>query len=143
MARPSDKSDNKKKMLEALGESKGIVTTACKNIPMSPDTHYRWLKEDEVYAEAVKMVQESCIDFVESKLLEKINGVQGINYDKDGNPVPYDVVPSDTAIIFYLKTKAKHRGYIERQEITGKDGEPINKVEIGFADGEDASPQAE
>ena len=28
-------------------------------------------------------------------------------------------------MIFFLKTKAKHRGYIERQEITGKDGDNL------------------
>jgi hypothetical protein len=27
-----------------------------------------------------------------------------------------------TAIIFYLKTQAKDRGYVERQELTGADG---------------------
>ena len=30
-----------------------------------------------------------------------------------------------TAIIFFLKTKAKHRGYVERHEYTGKDGKDI------------------
>lgn len=30
------------------------------------------------------------------------------------------------AIEFYLKTKAKRRGYIERQEITGADGADMN-----------------
>jgi len=31
--------------------------------------------------------------------------------------------------IFYLKTKGKNRGYVERQEITGADGMPT-KFEI-------------
>ena len=36
---------------------------------------------------------------------------------KDGN------VPT---ILFYLKCKGKNRGYVERQEITGQDGQPIS-----------------
>jgi hypothetical protein len=35
-----------------------------------------------------------------------------------------------TGIIFYLKTKHKHRGYIERKEITGKDGVPLKSGPI-------------
>ena len=29
------------------------------------------------------------------------------------------------AVCFYLKCKGKQRGYVERQEVTGKDGAPI------------------
>jgi len=29
------------------------------------------------------------------------------------------------AVCFYLKCKGKHRGYVERSEITGADGKPI------------------
>jgi len=103
---------NKKKILEALENCQGIVTTACKSANMPRSTYYLWLKEDEEFAESVAEIQEVALDFVESKLMEKINGIKV----QVGENV-YDNPPSDTAIIFYLKTKGKKRGYIERQEI--------------------------
>lgn len=40
-----------------------------------------------------------------------------------------------TAAMFYLKCKAKDRGYIERQEITGKNGGPIEShIQVGVDD---------
>jgi hypothetical protein len=101
---------NKKAMIEALEKSLGIVTTACKAVGISRETHYRWTREDEAYKEAAQSIADIALDFAESQLHKRI---------KDG---------SDAAVIFYLKTKGKKRGYIERQEITGADDGPINIV---------------
>ena len=90
----------KKAMVEALEKSLGVVTTAAKQAGISRDTHYRWLKEDEEYKAQVEELSEVALDFAESQLFKQI---------KDGNT---------TATIFFLKTKGKHRGYIERQEHT-------------------------
>lgn len=93
------KSDTKKRVLiNAMEKSMGIVTQACKLADISRETHYRWMKEDEVYSETIKAVSEQAKDFVESKLYKQI---------EKGN------VPS---IIFYMKTKCKDRGYVERTE---------------------------
>lgn len=97
----------KKAMLEALEKSLGVVTTAARSIGIERTTHYKWRKDDPEYSEAVKDIEEMAIDFVESHLHQLI--AQG-----------------DTAsTIFYLKTKGKKRGYVERQEITGEEGQPI------------------
>jgi len=98
---------NKKGMIDALTKSLGIVSHACTAVGISRETHYRWMRDDEEYKEAVDLIGDMVIDFAESKLHSLI--------DKG------DVAST----IFYLKTKGKKRGYIERQEITGNEGQPI------------------
>lgn len=122
-----DKTDNNKKaVIEALQDCHGIVTDACKKTGVARSTFYQWLNEDADFKAAVEEAQEQAIDFVEGKLFQKINGVKIGKLDDEGELNVYEQPPSDTAIIFYLKTKAKKRGYIERQELTGADGGPIN-----------------
>jgi hypothetical protein len=89
----------KGQMLEALEKSLGIVTTATKAAGISRETHYRWMKEDPEYKEKVDSIGDIALDFAESQLHKQI---------REGN---------STATIFFLKTKGKNRGYIERQEV--------------------------
>ena len=97
----------KKAMLAALEKSLGVVTTAARQVGIERTTHYNWLKEDEEYKRAVESLDDVALDFAESKLHSLIQN-------------------EDTAAtIFYLKTKGKKRGYIERQEVTGSEGAPI------------------
>ena len=106
------KSDiNKKAMISALEKSLGVVTSACKNVGISRETHYKWLREDEAYKDAVDDLENVALDFAESQLHKQISG---------GNP---------TSTIFYLKTKGKRRGYVERQEIQHDGGDGL-RIEI-------------
>lgn len=110
----------KSKILEALEASNGIVTTACKSVDCPRSTYYNYYNTDPEFKAAVDEIQEVAIDFVESKLMEKINGVKiggKIHSDDEEERPVYDLPPSDTAIIFYLKTKGKKRGYVERTEV--------------------------
>ena len=86
-------------LLEALEKSLGVVTTACKQAGITRRTYYDWIAKDKAFKNAVDDIGNVALDFAESKLHSLI---------RDENP---------TAIIFYLKTKGKKRGYIERQEI--------------------------
>lgn len=91
--------ERKKAVIEALQKSLGIVATACQKVGVSRKQFYEWLKADKEFADAVTEIEDTALDFVESKLLENINN-------------------SDTqSILFYLKTKGKRRGYTERTEI--------------------------
>ncbi len=103
----------KKALIEALEKSLGIVTTACKQVGIGRTTFYNYYNNDQEFKAQVDDIANMSLDFAESKLLEQI---------KDN---------STAATIFYLKTKGKKRGYVERQEITGADGTPSNvKIEI-------------
>ncbi len=89
---------HKKAMIEALEKSLGIVTTACKSVGIARQTHYEWMKEDNQYRLSVEDVADMAIDFAESQLHKQI---------KEGEV---------TSTIFYLKTKGKKRGFVERTE---------------------------
>ena len=86
-------------MIKALEKSLGVVTIACKEVDIARKTHYEWYNEDAEYRKAVDDLSDVALDFAESMLHKQIQ-------EKD-----------TTATIFYLKTKGKKRGYIERQEI--------------------------
>ena len=106
-----DKSRHIKKeaMLQALEKSLGVVTVACKQSDIPRSTYYKWLKEDQEFAKAVKEIENIALDFAESQLHSQM---------RDGNT---------SATIFYLKTKGKKRGYVERQELDVNNGEnPFN-----------------
>jgi hypothetical protein len=95
-------------MVEALEKALGIVTQACKVVGIARVTHYRWMKDDDEYRGAVENLGDVALDFAESKLHKLID---------QGNPA---------ATIFYLKTKGKNRGYIERQEIAVAEKKPLS-----------------
>lgn len=101
-----------------LFESKmGNKTEVALALNVTRQALYNWIEKDSDLKETIKQQEEANIDFVESKLFEKIQGIETIKTNTNGDEVYYSLPPSDTAIIFFLKTRAKHRGYIERQEI--------------------------
>ena len=92
----------KRRLLEALRKSLGVVTTACEKADVSRRVYYDWMKKDPKFRADVNDMNEVALDFAESQLFKNIqNG-------------------KEASTIFYLKTKGKKRGYIERQEIDGR-----------------------
>ena len=88
----------KKALIEALIKTLGVVTSACEIVNIDRTTFYRYYKEDLEFKNEVDDIQNIALDFAESKLHNLIN---------NENPA---------AVFFYLKTKGKQRGYIERHE---------------------------
>lgn len=110
----NDISLQKRNFLVAYGDTFGNVSEACRLTNISRNTFYRWQKEDEIFKNAIEEInpKESFKDFVELKAIKKLN-------------------EGDTAmIIFALKSKCKDRGWIERQEITGADGQNIGAFTV-------------
>jgi len=89
----------KESLLKALEQSLGVVTVACKKADIPRSTYYKWLNEDSKFAKQVNDIENVALDFAESQLHKQIA-------DK-----------STAATIFYLKTKGKKRGYIEKIEV--------------------------
>lgn len=109
---------NKKRVLDELEGQYGIVTTACRRANVGRTQFYHWVNTDPEFAAKVKDIKEQVIDFTENKLLKAI---------EEGNI---------TAILFYLKTQGKRRGYVEGQEVINYtpdkppvwlDGKPIKE----------------
>lgn len=122
---PYNTNTKKRTVLDMLKRSRGIVSSACESADISRVTFYEWVKTDPEFAAEVEEINESAIDFVESKLYQKINGVECATVTQKGETVVYEVPPSDTAIIFFLKTKAKKRGYVERTESVVMQEQPL------------------
>lgn len=103
----------KEQFLEILEKKMGIISQATKAMGIDRTTPYRWMREDEDFKDRVDEVQNVVLDFAEGRLYELV---------QDKNP---------TAVIFLLKTKGKNRGYVERTEITGMDGNGLDvRIEV-------------
>jgi len=99
---------SKAEIINALTEAEGYVAKAASIVGCCPSTVYDWRDRDDDVRNVWKSIREARHDNVEMKLHNAIE------------------LGNITAIIFYLKTQCKDRGYIERQEHTGKDGKDLN-----------------
>ena len=99
---------------DALIAAKGFVSVAARNLQCSDETVRNYMKRYAACRQAVIDAREAMIDYTEGKLYQNIQN-------------------NDTvSILFYLKTQAKHRGYVERTEVTGANG---NSIVISWDEG--------
>jgi transposase-like protein len=85
----------------------GNVSMVARTLNVDRTTVYNFMKKHPTVKAKLDEAREKMIDNVESKLYSKA---------LDGDT---------TAMIFFLKTQGKHRGYVERQEVTGAEGSHI------------------
>jgi hypothetical protein len=86
----------------AIQETRGLVTMAARHLGCTPDTVHNYAKRYPKVADALKAARYAMADVAELALYNAIIDQQA------------------WAVCFYLKTQAKDRGYIERQEISGQ-----------------------
>lgn len=89
---------NKAEFLKIYAKQLCNITKTCKAVGIDRITFYRWYENDAKFHQAVDDLENVRLDFAEDALNLKMQ--QG----------------DTTAIIFFLKTKGKHRGYVERVE---------------------------
>lgn len=104
--------------IAVLKESALNVAYMCTQLGMHRRSFYRWKEKDPEFARACEEIQEEIYDDAEYRLQKKIHE------DKD-----------TASLIFFLKTKCKHRGYIEKQEVEHTTGKRF-EVEITTINGE-------
>ena len=123
---PNSTEQHKKILLEALTASLGIVTTACKNAGVGRTTYYDWLRDDEAFKAAVDDIVEISLDFGETQLHKLMQGykehdtkvfINGDTKEPIIVPLVKHVGPDAAAVIFFLKTKGKGRGYTPSKAI--------------------------
>lgn len=93
---------------DGLKAAKGMVYVAAKQIGCTPETIYQRLKRSPELATLHESLHGEIGDIAELRLYKAI---------QDGE---------HWAITFYLRTKGRHRGYVERNEISGPDGGAID-----------------
>tara|TARA_B100001113_G_C20552158_1_gene380888 strand:+ start:114 stop:503 length:390 start_codon:yes stop_codon:yes gene_type:complete len=103
---------SKDKFLDNFKLSLGNISISCEASGISRQTYYNWRKQDAEFSQQCEDIEERNLDLAEMKLLNAI---------REGKTAE---------LLFYLKTKGKRRGYVERQEITGIDGQQLFEVRI-------------
>jgi hypothetical protein len=109
-----------KQIGDALRKANGYVTIAAQLLGCDPSTIHKRLNKSDALRQIQNDLDDRRLDTAELALDRAIQ-------DREG-----------WAVCFFLKTKGKKRGYVERVEQTGADGGDLT-IKIKY---EDAAPRA-
>jgi hypothetical protein len=101
----------------ALRKSFGLISPAAEILAQAygsctPRTVRNYLDRHPALREVIEEIIERNLDLAENRLITAIS---------ESNM---------TAVIFYLKTKGRDRGYVERVEASGIGGAPLNQTHV-------------
>jgi hypothetical protein len=99
-----------KQIIAAFKNTGGIVSKVAMKLNVTRQAIYARMMKSEELRDAQISARETAIDMAEDKLMANIS--KGDN----------------TAIIFYLKTQGKRRGYIEKQEVEQSGSLSVNSA---------------
>ena len=103
---------------DALIVHRGVVTDAAEDLGVQRENLSRRISRNkrlrEIRDEMRVAAKDEVVDLAESKIYKLISDPSHKHHA--------------TAVIFTLKCHGKERGWVERQEITGKGGDPIGQV---------------
>ena len=92
---------------KAIKDKRGNLAAVGRHFGVSRQYISKRVKDSAKLKKAWDEARETMLDNAETELYEQA---------LDGNT---------SALIFYMKTQGKRRGYVERQEFTGKDGDDL------------------
>jgi hypothetical protein len=90
----------KKEFVESFPKLLFSVTKTCKKVEISRRTYHNWRNNDEIFNEAIKILNEQRMEFGEDCLYRSMNKLH------------------PQSILFWMRTKGKDLGYNEKNEIT-------------------------
>lgn len=105
---------NAEDVIANIEKNRGNIAAVARSFGVSRMTIHRYMNEHPTIRAALDDARESMLDNAESVLYKKV--LEG----------------STPELIFFLKTQGRNRGYVERSEVTGKDGGPIESKELGI-----------
>lgn len=105
----------------AIIKANGQIYVAARYLKCQHSTIYARFKDHPELRELAQSYKDLITDQVEQVLIKKALEAQ-----------------EPWAVTFWLKTQAKHRGYTERQEFSGIDGQPIEITTIEIIKPSDA-----
>lgn len=100
------------RVIALIEETSGNVSRCAKKLGCARNTLSAFISNHSTCQQALDNARESMLDEGESSLYDAV---------KDGE---------SWAICFFLKTKGKSRGYIERSEHTGADGKDLTNTTV-------------